>query len=187
MSRYIFYTMCLLVAIFFLSSTASAQSTQEEYLIGKGDILEVNVWKEEELTKTLKVRIDGNISLPLLDDIQAAGRTPMQLMDTIESRLSEFIEGPEVTVIVQQQNGQFYLIGEVAGTGAYPLQKDLTVIQALALAGGFTEWADKDSILLLRRVEQGVKRINIDYDAIVSGDAPEQNVLIQPNDTIIIR
>jgi len=159
----------------------------EEYLIGKGDVLEINVWKEEELTRTLKVRVDGKISLPLLDDIQAAGRTPMELKNTIEERLSEFIEGPEVTVIVQNQTGQYYLIGEVAGTGAYPLQKDLTVVQALAQSGGFTEWSDKDNILILRRDDGQETRIKVDYDEIVSGDAPEQNVLIKPNDTIIVR
>jgi polysaccharide export outer membrane protein len=186
MSNYLKYLILIFIFLFGLNLPSSAQTVQKEYLISKGDILEINVWKEEELTRTLKVRIDGKITLPLLDDIQAAGKTPMDLMNIIEKRLSEFIEGPEVTVIVQKQNGQFYLIGEVGGTGAYSLQKDLTIVQALALAGGFTEWADKDKILLLRRTKDDIERIRIDYDEIVSGESPEQNILIQPDDTIIV-
>jgi polysaccharide export outer membrane protein len=166
---------------------STARASQDNYLINKGDVLEINVWKEEELTRALKVRIDGKISLPLLDDVQAAGRTPVELKETVEQGLSEFMEGPEVTVIVQKQNGQFYLIGEVIQAGAYPLQKDLTIVQALALAGGFTEWADKNKILLLRRSKGNIKRLTINYNQIVSGKSPEHNALIQPNDTIIVR
>lgn len=180
---------CWLVLMFVVPGFGWADEpgqTGEEYLIGKGDVLEINVWKEEELTRTLKVRVDGRISLPLLEDIQAAGRTPMDLKKTIEERLSEFIEGPEVTVIVQNQGAQFYMIGEIGGTGAYPLDKDLTVVQALALAGGFTEWADKDKILLLRRSSGQTERIRVNYDGIVSGKSEGGNVLIQPGDTIIV-
>ena len=169
-----------------LGGAEESTPANTDYKIGKGDVLEVNVWKEEELTRVLKVRVDGKISLPLVDDIQAAGRTPMDLKETIQEALTEYIEVPQVTVIVQEQSGQYYLIGEVAKTGAYPLQKDLTVIQALAQAGGFTEWADKDSILLLRRENGQEKRINVDYDAIVEGKPAHSNVLIRANDTIIV-
>lgn len=180
---------CCLVWLVFAPAQAGADESRQandEYLIDKGDILEINVWKEEELTRTLKVRVDGKISLPLVDDIQAAGRTPLELKETIREALADYIEVPQVTVIVQEQSGQYFLIGEVANTGAFPLQKDLTVIQALAKAGGFTEWADKDSILLLRREQGEEKRIEVDYDAIVAGKASHSNVLIQAGDTIIV-
>lgn len=170
-----------------LAASDKSKTNSESYTIGKGDVLEINVWKEEELTRTVKVRTDGQISLPLIDDVQAAGRTPMQLKDTIQGRLSDYIEGPVVTVIVQaQESRKYYLIGEVAQTGEYPLTKDLTVLQAIALAGGFTEWADKDSILLIRRYQDGEQRKRIDYDEIVAGDEDAPNVLLRAGDTIVV-
>ena len=168
-------------------SLAAGELLAEEYRIGKGDVLEINVWKEENLTRTLTVRVDGRISLPLLDDIQAAGRTPMALKDSIEEGLAAYIEGPEVTVIVMSQvSQQFYVIGEIAGTGAYPLQKDLNLVQAIAQVGGFTEWADRDEIILLRREEDGNKRFIIDFDEIVTGKAPHKNLQLRKDDTIIV-
>ncbi|MCF8104150.1 MAG: polysaccharide export protein [Desulfohalobiaceae bacterium] len=159
----------------------------EEYLIGKGDVLEVNVWKEENLTRKLKVRVDGRISLPLVNDIQAAGRSPMELKAEIEEVLSQYIESPEVTVIVDSQiSQQFYVIGEVANTGAYPLQKELTLVQAISQVGGFTEWADRDEIILLRRSPEGDKRIFIDFDKIIAGKSSDQNIILQKDDAIIV-
>ena len=176
----------VLVFCFALSLTA-ANLRAEKYLIGKGDVLEVNVWKEENLTRTLKVRVDGKISLPLLDDIQAAGRTPMELKKDIVKRLSKFIEGPEVTIIVNAQvSQQFYVIGEIAGTGAYPLDKELTLVQAIAQVGGFTEWADRDEIILLRRGQEGDKRIIIDFEEIIEGKSSGQNIVLQKDDAIIV-
>lgn len=160
----------------------------QEYVVGKGDVLEINVWKEEELTRTITVRNDGKISLPLVDEVQAAGKSPIELKTAIQNKLSQFIEHPVVTVIVQSQaSKQYYIIGEINNTGPFPLEKDLTVVQALSLAGGFTEWADKDDILLLRRTGGKERRIKIDYDKIVSGKASEQNMLLQADDTIIVR
>lgn len=178
----------LVFLVMVLFATAGAASKEKDYQIGKSDVLEINVWKEEALTRTVNVRKDGKITLPLIDDIQAAGRTPMELKRVIQETMSEYIESPSVTVIVQSQNSkQFYIIGEIANTGAYPLVKDLTIIQGIALAGGFTEWADRDDILLLRRNEGGNKRINIDYYEIVSGESKKQNVMLQADDTIIVR
>ncbi|MEF8943646.1 MAG: polysaccharide biosynthesis/export family protein [Desulfohalobiaceae bacterium] len=158
-----------------------------DYLIGKSDVLEINVWKEEDLTRTVNVRKDGKISLPLIDDVQAAGRTPLELKETIQQGLSEYIESPTVTVIVQsQESRRYYIIGEVVETGEYELIKDLSVVQAITKASGFTEWADKDEILLLRRSSGKKQRISIDYDAVVSGEKPEQNVQLQADDTIIV-
>ena len=181
---------CCLVVMVILPSLGWAEEAKQlggEYRIAKADVLEINVWREEELTRTVTVRNDGKISMPLVDDIQAAGRTPMDLKQQIQEKLSEYIENPVVTVIVAAQEGQqFFVIGEVASIGVYPLGQDLTVVQALALTGGFTEWADKDDIVILRREDGQEKRINIDYDDIVSGKAPEQNILLQANDTLIV-
>ena len=160
----------------------------DEYVIGKSDVLEINVWKEQDLTRTITVRKDGRISLPLVDEVRAAGQTSLELKKAIERKLSDYIDNPVVTVIVQEQaSRKYYIIGEVVNTGEYPLMKDLTVLQAIALAGGFTEWADKDDILLLRRYSGGEQRLNIDYEAIVAGNRPEQNKLLRADDTIIVR
>jgi len=180
----------LLLLIFSAIAWAAEResATDEDYNIGKSDVLEINVWKEEGLTRMVNVRKDGKITLPLIDDVQAAGRTPMELKDEIQQEMSDYIESPSVTVIVQSQNSQqFYVIGEIANTGAYPLAKDLSVIQGIAQAGGFTEWADRDDILLLRKKEWGKMRINIDYYEIVSGESKDQNVMLQADDTIIVR
>ncbi len=167
-------------------SPAAAQE-QGEYRIGKGDTLEIFVWREPELTRTTRVRLDGMISLPLLDDIRALDRTPMELKKVIQERLAEFLESPEVTVIVNASaNSKYYMVGEVNSAGEQELIKDLTIVQALARAGGLTEWANKERIVVLRREEGFEKRIIINYKDIVSGKAPEQNILIQPNDTIIV-
>ena len=140
------------------------------------------------MTRTMSVRKDGKITLPLVDDVQAAGRTPMELKKVITREMSQYVESPSVTVIVQDQTSQqFYVIGEIAGTGAYPLTKDMTIIQGIALAGGFTEWADKDDILLLRNKDGERQRMHIDYHEIVSGEGKEQNIMLQADDTIIVR
>ncbi|SMC26408.1 polysaccharide export outer membrane protein [Desulfacinum hydrothermale DSM 13146] len=157
------------------------------YLIGKGDTLEIYVWREPELTRQTQVRLDGMISLPLLDDIQAAGHTPMELKKEIQNRLSEYLESPVVSVIVTgSANNKYYMVGEVNSPGEQDLIKDLTVLQALARAGGLTEWANKKRIVILRR-ENGVeKRMVVNYNDILHGKSPEQNIYIHPNDTIVV-
>lgn len=161
--------------------------TAGTYRIGKGDVLEIHVWKEPVLSRETFVRMDGMISMPLLDDLQAAGRTPMEVKKDIQQRLSEFLETPEVTVILKEATSQkFYMIGEIAKPGEYPLTTDMTVLQAFALAGGFTEWADKDKVMILRRENGQEKRIPVNYKEIVKGKNPEQNILIQAGDTIVV-
>lgn len=157
------------------------------YRIGKGDVLEIHVWKEPVLSRETFVRMDGMISLPLLEDLQAAGRTPMEVKMDIQKRLSEFIELPEVTVILKNATSQkFYIIGEISKPGEYDLTTDITVLQAFAMAGGFTEWADKDKVMILRREGGQEKRIPVNYKDIVKGKNPEQNILIQAGDTIVV-
>ena len=162
-------------------------SQEETYKIGSGDILEIMTWKEPDFTREVIVRVDGKFTFPLLDDIQAAGRTPIEVKKEIERGLKEFVEDPIVTVSIRSPlSQQFYILGEVANTGEYPLAKDLTILQAFALAGGFTEWASKSEIILLRREGSEEKIIRVNYKNIVKGKELEQNVLIKANDTIIV-
>ncbi len=164
------------------------KSNAPEYKIGIGDILEIVTWKEADFSREeIIVRLDGKISFPLLDDVQAAGRTPVQLKKSIEARLKEFVASPSVTVTIRNAASQrFYILGEVANTGEYPLVKDLTVLQAFALAGGFTEWASKKEIILFRREKGKEKVIRINYKDIIKHKDFSQNVLIKADDTIIV-
>ena len=170
------------------SKEETATETDDNYYkIGKGDLLEIIAWKEEDFSREVFVRMDGKISFPLLDDIQAAGRTTMEVKKEIETKLKEFIDNPIVTVILKSPMSQkFYILGEVLKTGEYQLVKKLTILQAFALAGGFTEWASKNEIILLRH-ENGVdKIIRVNYKNIIKGKDLSQNVSIKINDTIIV-
>ena len=170
------------------SKEETATETDDNYYkIGKGDILEIIAWKEEDFTREVFVRIDGKITFPLLDDIHADGRTTMEVKKEIETKLKEFIEDPIVTVILKSPLSQkFYILGEVLKTGEYQLAKKLTILQAFALAGGFTEWASKKEIILLRN-ENGIdKLIRVNYKNIIKGKDLSQNVNIKVNDTIIV-
>jgi polysaccharide export outer membrane protein len=165
----------------------AVKPVKHAYKIGSGDILEILVWKEPDLSKQTFVRMDGMISLPLLNDIQASGRTPMQLKEAIEKMLEDFIEDATVTVIVKAPTSQkYYILGEIGRTGEYDLLKELTILQAFARAGGFTEWAAKTKIILLR-IENGKdKIITINYKDIIKGKDFSQNILIKADDTIIV-
>ena len=171
-----------------LGTDISAIQKKNSYTIGSGDILEITTWKEPDFSREeILVRIDGKISFPLLNDIQAAGRTPEDLKTEIEAKLKEYVSTPVVTVTVRAPNSQrFYILGEVTNTGEYNLIKNLTVLQAFALAGGFTEWAAKNEILLLRN-ENGIdKIIRINYKNIIKGDELNRNIQIKADDTIIV-
>ena len=161
---------------------------KKSYIIGCGDILEITTWKEADFTLAEAfVRIDGKITFPLLDDVQAAGRTPMELKNTIQTKLKDYVDNPVVTVNVTNPNSQrFYILGEIANTGEYPLIKQLTVLQAFALAGGFTEWASKKEIILLRHERGKDKIYRINYKDITKGKDFSQNLKLQADDTIIV-
>src|SRR5438552_17663406 len=158
-------------------SANSKQPTPQagaSYIIGPEDTLFVSVWKEPDLTATLPVRADGMISLPLLNDVQAAGLTPMQLAASITEKLKKFVSDPRVTVVVTQMNSQrIYVTGEVAHSGAMPLLPNMTVLQALASAG-FSQFANTKGIYVLR-VENGrQQKIPINYKQLVKGEAMGQ-------------
>jgi polysaccharide export outer membrane protein len=180
--------------LFFNSVPEEAQAIEKfsdrksDYIIGSGDILNIITWKEPDFSREeVLVRVDGKISFPLLDDILAAGRTPVQLKAQIEKGLKEFAENPIVTVTVTRPESQkFYILGEVLKTGEYLLYKDLTVLQAFALAGGFTEWAQKDEIILFRHEGGKKKVIRLHYKEIIDSGDFTRNISIKANDTIIV-
>ncbi len=166
---------------------AGASSEPEHYKIGKGDVLSIVVWQEPELSRDITVRVDGRISLPLVDDVLAAGKTPMELKEVLTRRLKQYISSPEVTIIVSERVGSYFVLGEVAESGEYPLIKDVTVIQALSKAGGFTDWANTRNLVLLREDSvEGETRVSINYNDIVSGRSPELNVPLRDGDSLIV-
>ena len=169
-------------------SICAAYSDEGTYKIGSGDVLEIVTWKEPDLSREhVMVRTDGYISFPLLSDVRAAGLTPTALKKAIEAGLANYVSAPEVTVtIVTSGSQRFYILGEVSKTGEYQLAKHLTVLQAFALAGGFTQWAAKDEILVLRKENGKDVVIRVDYKEIADGENLQQNVKIQADDTIIV-
>ncbi len=168
--------------------TWSAKASAQDYEIGAGDILEITTWKEPDFTRgEVLVRLDGKITFPLLNDVQAAGLTTLDLKGVIENGLKDYVSNPVVTVNVRQPSSKrFYILGEVRRTGEYPLVKHLTVLQAFALAGGFTEWASKKEIILLRQENGKDKIYRINYKDITKGKDFSQNLKLKADDTIIV-
>ena len=157
------------------------------YSIGSEDVLMIDVWKEPEISRTVPVRRDGKISLPLLNDVQAAGLTPSQLSTEIERRLRSDLVNPHVTVIVTQMSSQrIYILGQVIRGGAYPLVPDMTAVQALSIAGGFTPFANLKKIYVMRTVNGAEQTFPINYKAVMSGHKPQQNVHLKAGDTIVV-
>ena len=157
----------------------------DKYVIGPEDVLDIFVWKEESLTKTVPVRIDGKISLPLVDDVQAAGLTPLQLKEEITKRLSGFVDNPTVTVTVIEANSyRVFISGEVKQPGIVRIRSEITLVKLIIMAGGFTEWANKRKISIITKENGKEKRITANYNKIIDGDKPD--IVIKPGDTVII-
>jgi polysaccharide export outer membrane protein len=160
---------------------------EAEYKIGAQDVLRIDVWKEEQLTRTVPVRPDGKVTLPLLNDVQAAGLTPMQLAGVISEGLKKFINGPQVTVSVTEINSRrVYVSGEVVRSGAFPLLPNMTVLQALSSSGGFTQFARTNKIYVLRVQDGKPSKLPFNYKEVLDGKTPEQNILLQPGDVIVV-
>ncbi len=170
-----------------MTSICLADENNAVYKIGVGDILRINTWEEPNLSlDAAMVRSDGIITFPLLDDIKAQGLTTMELKTKIENRLKEYVEVPNVTItLITPVSQRFYILGEIANTGEYPITKKLTVMQAFALAGGFTEWASKNKILLIRRSGGKESTIIIKYKDILNGNF-SQDIPLKADDTIIV-
>jgi polysaccharide export outer membrane protein len=158
------------------------------YVIGVTDVLGITVWKNPELSTAAPVRPDGKISVPLLDDVQAEGLTPQELKEVLTEALSEFIAAPDVTVSVHEMNSQaIYLLGEgVQGNGSLPLRREMRVLEAIATMGGFTVWAKKNNIRILRKTQTGITEYSFNYSAYMAGKAPNSNIVLQAGDTIVV-
>jgi len=166
---------------------AKPATDDPNYIIGPEDELIVNVWRESDISRSVPVRPDGKISLPLLNDVQASGLTPMQLGAEITTRLKKFIAEPQVTIIVSRVNSQrIYIVGEVGHAGAFTLVPNMTVLEALSSAGGCSVFAKQTKIYILR-VENGHEsRLHFNYKEVLSGERMEQNILLKPGDTIVV-
>lgn len=171
------------------ASNLSANARPDDtFVIGDDDVLAINVWKEPDLTKQIPVRSDGKISLPLIGDIVAAGRTPAQLKQDIADSLRTYIADPQVVVIVQEIHSlKFNILGQVAKPGTYPLTAGATVIDAIAAAGGFRDFAKKKGVYVLRQgISGGEARYEFNYQAFIKGKDVRQNILLKPHDTVVV-
>lgn len=169
--------------------TRSEEDPPNAYAIGMGDILEITVWKNPELSTTAPVRPDGRISVPLLGDVQAAGMTPLALRQTLMEGFKEYVTAPDVAVMVKEiHSRKVFITGEVATPGAYDLQPRTKLMQALALAGGLTPYA-KGRVVVLRDQRDGRsdRRFDVEIGEIISGKRTADNLLLQPGDTLIFR
>jgi len=169
-------------------TAGAAQEPQavSDYVIGADDTLRISVWKEAELSEVLPVRPDGKISMPLLNDIPAAGLTPLQLKDSITEKLKKFIADPRVTVVVTAMNSQrIFVSGEVLHSGPMPLLPHMTMLQALSQAG-FTQFASLKGIYLLRTENGKQEKIPFNYKEVIKGNHPEQNIMLKPGDTVVV-
>jgi polysaccharide biosynthesis/export protein len=169
------------------ANATAANATDPTYKIGPQDVLRIDVWKEPEISRLAPVRPDGRISLPLLNDVQAAGLTPIQLAANIADGLKKFITNPQVTVGVTEINSRrIYVTGEVTKPGAFPLQPNMTVLQALTSSGGFTQFAKIKGIYVLRTENGKQVKHPFNYKDVVSGKHPEANIVLEPGDVIVV-
>ena len=169
------------------TAVATGNTPDADYRIGAQDVLQIDVWKEPEITRSVPVRPDGKITLPLLNDVQAAGLTPMELTAILREEFKKFINDPQVSVSVSTINSRrVYVTGEVTRPGAFPLLPGMTVLQALTSGGGFTQFAKIKSIYVLRTKDGRQAKLPFNYKAVVGGKKPEDNILLQAGDTIVV-
>jgi polysaccharide biosynthesis/export protein len=170
------------------TATRTEQDPPDAYAIGLGDVLEVSVWKNPDLSVTVPVRPDGRISVPLLGDVQAVGMTPLALKATLTDGYKEYVTAPGVSVVVKEiHSRKIYVTGEVAHPGTFDLEPRGKLMQALALAGGLTPYA-RGRVVVLRDGRDGrqEKRMEVDLKSIINGKKPEDNLLLQPGDTLVV-
>jgi polysaccharide export outer membrane protein len=162
-------------------------TTDPAYVIGPEDVLDINVWKELDVSRVVPVRPDGKISLPLINDVQAAGLSPQQLAALVTEKLRKYVNEPQVTVIVKEINSQrVFVVGEVLRAGAFPLIPGMTVLQALSSAGGFTTFADVKKIHVMRLRDGKHIELPFNYRDVLRGDNPDQNIKLEPGDTVVV-
>jgi polysaccharide export outer membrane protein len=180
------------VAVSTLHESAGEKSSlivTTDYILGPEDVLEITVWRNVDLSKTVTVRPDGKISLPLIGDVSAVGKTTVQLADEISGKLKEYKENPQVTILVKEVNSYaIYVLGEVAHPGKFPLKSKTTLLQAVTVAGGFTATAARNKIVVFRFAKDGTSQIKIkaSYDDIVLREGSNQNIELKPGDQIVV-
>ncbi len=164
---------------------AEVQADSSQYVIGAEDSLYIHVWKEENLSRAVPVRIDGKISLPLIDEVQAAGLTPLQLKENLIRRFREFVDIPNISVIVMEANSfKVFVSGQVKTPGVVRLRSETSILQLISMVGGFTEWANEKKILVIRKEEGKEKRLTVNHKRIVAGKDP--NFFMKAGDTVIV-
>jgi polysaccharide biosynthesis/export protein len=170
------------------SETSATKPHDDEFVIGNGDVLNISVWKQADLSRSLPVRSDGKISLPLIGEVQATGRTPLKLEEEISTKFRPFLAEPEVTVIVEQINSEkFNILGRVAKPGSYPLVNPTTVLDAIAVAGGCRDFAKQKGIYVLRKHSDGSEtKYPFNYQDVIKGKNTAQNIELEPHDTVIV-
>lgn len=167
-------------------ANSNALDTAVEYQIGPEDVLDISVWKNPELSRTVPVRPDGKVSLPLLNDFRAAGLTPSDLREQLVARLSDFVPTPEVSVIVREVHSRkVAVVGAVKTAGRYELKSPMTVLEAIALAQGFTDFAARDRIVVLRQSGGTTTRIPFNYRKIADG-MEQENFFVRPGDIVVV-
>jgi polysaccharide export outer membrane protein len=170
------------------SAAIATSKLDSKYVIGADDVLAIDVWHELELSRVLPVRPDGKISLPLIGELPASGQTPLQLQAIITGHLKEFLEHPQVTVIVQETKSQsFNVVGEVQRPGAFVFGHPMTVLDAIALAGGFRDFAKSTKMYVLRTTADGSRqRLPINYKDVIQGKKHSENIVLQSHDTVVV-
>jgi polysaccharide export outer membrane protein len=164
-----------------------ADPNSADYVIGIEDVIQITVWKNADLSVTVPVRPDGKISLPLIDDVQAAGLHPLELKGELTRRWKSFLSAPEVSVIVKEVNSfKIFMVGQVVRQGELQLKGPTRLLQAISLAGGLTTFADKSKIVVLRESGGVESRREINFKNVVSGKRPEENILLLPGDTVVV-
>ena len=170
-----------------IQSKAAVAADSDSYIIGPEDVLYIYVWKEENLSRSVPVRIDGMISIPLVDDIKAAGMTPLQLKEVLLAKLREYVETPDVTIIVTEANSyRVYVQGEVKTPGVFKLRSETSLVQLIIMAGGFTDWANQKKITIIRKEGGKDSRIVVNYKKVIDGDEGARDVMLKSGDIIII-
>jgi polysaccharide export outer membrane protein len=167
---------------------ATNKPHDDRFVIGNDDVLAISVWNEPNLSKSIPVRSDGKISLPLVGELQAAGKTPLQLERDVTEKLKGFITAPEVNVIVEKVNSRkFNILGEVSKPGSYPLTASMTIMDGIAIAGGFRDFAKKSGVYILRKTASGQEsRLKFNYKDFIKGKDVAQNIKLEPDDTVIV-
>lgn len=159
----------------------------DQYVIGPEDVLLIHVWREETLTRQVVVRMDGKISHPLIDEVHAAGLTPLQLKKIVSSKIEKFMDDPVVSIIVLEANSfKVFVTGQVRSQGVHRLRKETTILELIPMAGGFTDWADQKRIMIIRKEDGREKRIIVNYRKIVRGDRSAENVVLKAGDIVIV-